>query len=55
MRHLLDSYSMSNLLLNIFKVLNGEVDKRNLKTNISFSKKEIRTVSSKPSFTLLKM
>ena len=28
MRHLLDSYRMSNLILNIFKVLNGEIDYR---------------------------
>ena len=26
MRHLLDSYGMSNLILKIFKVLNGEID-----------------------------
>ena len=27
MRHLLDSYGMSNLIWNIFKVLDGEIDK----------------------------
>ena len=26
MRHLLDSYGMSNLILKILKVLNGEID-----------------------------
>ena len=31
MRHLLDSYSMYNLILNIFKVLNGEIDKKEYK------------------------
>ena len=25
---LLDSYGMSNLILNVFKVLNGEIDKK---------------------------
>ena len=28
MRHLLDSYGISKLILNIFKVLNDEIDKK---------------------------
>ena len=31
MRHLLDSYSMYNLILNISKVLNDEIDKKEYK------------------------
>ena len=31
MRHLLYSYGMPNLILNIFKVLNGEIDKKEYK------------------------
>ena len=59
MRNLLDSYGMSNLILNMLKVLNGEIDKREYKKKkkitISFSKKQLRTVASKLSFTLIKM
>lgn len=39
MRQLLDSYRMSNLILNTFKVLKDEVDKKEKKITISFSKK----------------
>ena len=39
MRHLLDSYRMSNLILNTFKVLKDEVDKNEKKITKSFSKK----------------
>ena len=31
MRRLLDSYGMSNLILNIFKMLNDEIDKKEYK------------------------
>ena len=57
MRNLLDSYGMSNLILNMLKVLNGEIDKKEYKKkiSISFSKKQLRTVASKLSFTLIKM
>ena len=60
MRSLLDSYGMSSLILNMLKVLNGEIDKREYKKKkkkitISFSKKQLRTVASKLSFTLIKM
>ena len=36
MRHLLDSYGMSNLILNIFKVLNGEIDEKEYKNKHTF-------------------
>ena len=58
MRSLLDSYGMSNLILNMLKVLNGEIDKKKYKKKkitISFSKKQLRTVASKLSFTLIRM
>ena len=41
MRHLLGSYSMSNLILNIFKVLNGEIDKKEYKNKHKFSQKRV--------------
>ena len=58
MRSLLDTYGMSNLILNMLKVLNGEIDKKKYKKKkitISFSKKQLRTVASKLSFTLIRM
>ena len=42
MRHLLDSYSMSNLILNIFKVLNGEIDKKEYKNKHRFFQKRAK-------------
>ena len=41
-RHLLDSYSMSNLILNIFKVLNGTVDKKEYKNKHNFFQKRAK-------------
>ena len=49
MRHLLDSYGMSNLIMNIFKVLNDEIDNK----HEVFQKQ--MTVASKHSFTPIKM
>ena len=40
MRHLLDSCGMSNLILNIFKVLNGEIDKKECKNKHKFFQKK---------------
>ena len=40
MRHLLDSCGMSNLILNIFKVLNGEIDKKEYKNKHKFFPKK---------------
>ena len=34
MRNLLDSYGMSNLILNMLKVLNGEIDKKEYKKKV---------------------
>ena len=42
MRHLLDSYSMSNLILNIFKMLNGEIDKKEYKNKHRFFQKRAK-------------
>ena len=42
MRHLLDSYGMSNLMLNIFKVLNGEIDKKENKNKHKFFQKRAK-------------
>ena len=39
MRHLLDSYGMSNLILNILKVLNGEIHKKGRKNKHKFFQK----------------
>ena len=36
MRYLLDAYVMSNLILNIFKVLNDEIDKNEYKNKHKF-------------------
>ena len=36
MRHLLECYGMSNLILNIFKVLNEEIDKKEYKNKHKF-------------------
>ena len=46
---------MPNLILNIFKVLNDEIDKKEYEDKHRFSQKKLRTVASKPSFTLTKM
>ena len=40
MRHLLDSYGMFNLILNIFKVFNGEIDKKEYKNKHKFFPKK---------------
>ena len=45
MRHLLDSYGMSNLILNIFKVLNGEIDKKEYKNKHKFFQKRAKDFS----------
>ena len=42
-RHLLDSYAMSDFILKILKVLKDEIDKKEYKTSISFPKKEPKT------------
>ena len=42
MRHLLDCYGMSNLILNIFKVLNGEIDKKEYKNKDRFFQKRAK-------------
>ena len=42
MRHLLDSYGMSNLILNIFKVLNDEIDKKECKNKHKFFQKRAK-------------
>ena len=60
MRHLLDACGMPNLILNIFKVLNSEIDKKEYKNKHKFFQKELRIqvskgVASKSSFTFLKM
>ena len=44
-RHLLDSYGMSNLILNIFKVLNGEIDKKEYKNKHKFFQKRAKDCS----------
>ena len=45
MRHLLDSYSMYNLILNIFKVLNGELDKKGYQNKHKFFQKRAKNCS----------
>ena len=45
MRHLLVSYGMSNLILNIFKVLNGEIDKKECKNKHKFLQKRAQDCS----------
>ena len=45
MRQLLDSYGMSNLILNIFKVLNGEIDKKEYKNKHKFFQKRAKDCS----------
>ena len=45
MRHLLDSHGMSNLILNIFKVLNGEIDKKEYKIKHKFFQKRAKDCS----------
>ena len=45
MRHLLVSYGMSNLILNIFKVLNGEIDKKECKNKHKFFQKRAKDCS----------
>ena len=42
MRHLLDSYGMSNLILNIFKAWNGEIDKKEYKNKHKFFQKRAK-------------
>ena len=45
MRQLLDAYGMSNLILNIFKVLNGEIDKKEYKIKHKFFQKRAKDCS----------
>ena len=45
MTHLLDSYSMYNLILNIFKVLNGELDKKGYQNKHKFFQKRAKNCS----------
>ena len=45
MGHLLDSYGMSNLILNIFKVLNDEIDKKEYKNMQKFFQKRAKDCS----------
>ena len=45
MRHLLYSYGMPNLILNIFKVLNGEIDKKEYKNKHKFFQKRAKDCS----------
>ena len=54
MRHLLDSYGMSNLIMNIFKVLNDEIDNKEYKNKHEVFQKQM-AVASKHSFTPIKM
>ena len=55
MRHLVGYWGMSNLIFNIFKVLNDKIDQKEYKSKqIFFQKRAMRTVKSKPSFTLIK-
>ena len=42
MRHLLDSYDISNLALNIFKVLNDEIDKTEYNNKHKFFQKRAK-------------
>ena len=42
MRHLLDSYGISNLILNISKVLNDEIDKKEYKNKHKFFQKRAK-------------
>ena len=48
MRHLLDSYGISNLLFNIFIVFNDEIYEKEYKNKQNLSKKELKTFVSKP-------
>ena len=45
MRHLLHSYSMPNLISNIFKVLNGEIDKKEYKNKHKLFQKRAKDCS----------
>ena len=45
MRHLLDSYGMSNLILNIFKALNDEMDNKEYKNKPKFFQKGAKDCS----------
>ena len=45
MRRLLGSYGISNLILNIFKVLNGEIDKKEYKSKHQFFQKRAKDCS----------
>ena len=41
-RHLMDSYAMSNLILKILKVLKDEIDKKEYKNKHKFSQKRVK-------------
>ena len=45
MRHLMYSYGMSNLILNIFKALNDEIDKKEYKNKHKFFQKRAKDSS----------
>ena len=45
MRHLLDSYVVSNLMLNIFKVVNGVIVKKEYKNKHKFVEKRAKDCS----------
>ena len=45
MRHLLDACGMPNLILNIFKVLNSEIDKKEYKNKHKFFQKRAKDPS----------
>ena len=44
-KHLLDAYGMSNLILNIFQVLNGDIDKKEYKNKHKFFQKRAKDCS----------
>ena len=44
-KHLLDAYGMSNLILNIFQVLNGDIDKKEYKNKHKFFQKRAKDFS----------
>ena len=54
MRHILDSYGMTNFILNTFKELKDKLDKKP-KNKCSFSPKQPKTVVNKHSYTLTKL
>ena len=43
LKYIIDSYGSSNLMINIFEVLEGDISKKNYK-NKTYFKKELKTV-----------